>query len=400
MLHIDRNWHQGTVFFAASQAPEDAEMKAKAPLLFLGSVAMVALQCCCALAVMISVVLPSCQTSDQCQRSGTFCATGLGNSVDGTSRCDFCGEIDEMPLPEHVNPATGEPIHKYNDPATVLNGSIVLEVCAEPRQRERGWRDPSEGHTVVSAEYVASWCASCVHPLDGSVDALTGFSIMHENALVMGYLDLAALLFSSFIVAFQVVGELKDITLCRFAVLDAGDRLSSGWRASLLCLGFVRRWVFLVVLVTTVPMLVVQQGGDALSICFNSIAILFMMEVDQIAFVMGLSERVRARVEDVGRITLRDDEAVALVKTKTVHVALIVLAVNAAVFMARWRWTGGDGGAALGVFLFPNLAFFLASCAEAFAPGASVGEIAQAVGQSVGSAIVGQVSVMSIMVGA
>eukprot|EP01046_Picozoa_sp_COSAG06_P014958 COSAG06_NODE_943_length_11375_cov_11.840635_8_plen_128_part_00 len=126
-----------------------------------------------------------------------------------------------------------------------------------------------------------------------------------------------------------------------------------------------------------------------------------MMEIDQIAFAFGLAERVRARVEDVGRVTLSDKEAIALVKTKTVHVTLIVIAVNSAVLLARYsnRFSDGGGWAVLGTMLFPNLAFFLASCAEAFAPGASTSEIAKGICQSAGSAIIGQMSVMSIFIG-
>ena len=41
----------------------------------------------------------------------------------------------------------------------------------------------------------------------------------------------------------------------------------------------MRRWVFLPVLVAAVPWLVLFKGGDALSVCFNTIAILFLTEV-------------------------------------------------------------------------------------------------------------------------
>ncbi len=44
-------------------------------------------------------------------------------------------------------------------------------------------------------------------------------------------------------------------------------------------LGGVRRWVFLPTLVQAVPTLVHLKGGDALSVCFNTIAILFLTEV-------------------------------------------------------------------------------------------------------------------------
>jgi hypothetical protein len=44
-------------------------------------------------------------------------------------------------------------------------------------------------------------------------------------------------------------------------------------------LGGVRRWVFLPALFYVVPNLVMIKGGDALSVCFNTIAILFLTEV-------------------------------------------------------------------------------------------------------------------------
>jgi hypothetical protein len=71
----------------------------------------------------------------------------------------------------------------------------------------------------------------------------------------------------------------QDIALCTIAIAHAGDRLSRGFRFSLTLLGGVRRWVFLPSLVCAVPFLVLIKGGDALSVCFNTIAILFLTEV-------------------------------------------------------------------------------------------------------------------------
>ena len=70
---------------------------------------------------------------------------------------------------------------------------------------------------------------------------------------------------------------------------------------------------------------------SALSVCFNAIALLFLCDIDNIAFVLGLSERVRARVEDAGRVELSEVEAAALVRTKSVHVGLIVCCLLVAV---------------------------------------------------------------------
>jgi hypothetical protein len=71
----------------------------------------------------------------------------------------------------------------------------------------------------------------------------------------------------------------QDITLCAIAITHAGDRLSRGFRIALTLLGGVRRWVFLPTLVMAVPFLVLMKGADALSVCFNTIAILFLTEV-------------------------------------------------------------------------------------------------------------------------
>ena len=80
------------------------------------------------------------------------------------------------------------------------------------------------------------------------------------------------------------------------------------------------------------PLLVRKMGGDALSISFNTIAILFLCDIDNISFKLALPERIRARVETVGRINLSDTEASTLVTMKIVHVCLIMLAMLTAVW--------------------------------------------------------------------
>ena len=49
----------------------------------------------------------------------------------------------------------------------------------------------------------------CVHPIDGTVDPLTGERLMTANVAAMGPTDWAALLFATSIAALAIVGELK-----------------------------------------------------------------------------------------------------------------------------------------------------------------------------------------------
>jgi hypothetical protein len=109
-----------------------------------------------------------------------------------------------------------------------------------------------------------------------------------------------------------------------------------------------------------------------------------------VAYAVGLSERVRTRVEEFGRVELRDAEAAVLVRSKAVHMALIVAAVLAAVWSAT--------GAAAVVIVFD--AFLLGGVAEAVAtPGAEAGEKAKGIGKAMGAAMLGGIGFMILFVG-
>ena len=61
---------------------------------------------------------------------------------------------------------------------------------------------------------------------------------------------------------------------------------------------------------------------------------MFLFEVDNVAFTIGLGERLRVLVEESGRVELTDKELTALARTKLVHIALIVIAAPAGVAAA------------------------------------------------------------------
>jgi hypothetical protein len=53
--------------------------------------------------------------------------------------------------------------------------------------------------------------------------------------------------------------------------------------------------------------------------------VLFLVELDNIFYAIGLSERVRARVETYGRVELQESEAKSLTFSKTSHTVIILL---------------------------------------------------------------------------
>ena len=80
--------------------------------------------------------------------------------------------------------------------------------------------------------------------------------------------------------------------------------------------------------------LVLHKGGDSLSVCLNTIAILFLCEVDNILFSVGLPEHVRTRVEEAGRVELAKAQAVRLAQAKQLYGCLVVACVLGSVVVS------------------------------------------------------------------
>ena len=261
---------------------------------------------------------------------------------------------------------------------------------------------------------IENWCDNCVHAETGSVDSLVISERVANYVAGMGPFDWIALGFASVIVAFQVVGELKDIELCMIAV-NRAEKLGAVYHVGIWFIQFVRRWVFLSALTVGAPVLVCFRGGDALSVCFNTIAILFMVrartaiaaalpaaaasepaplcrqcEIDNLCYHFGLAERRRARVEDAGRVELSHEEAAAMARTKEVHVVIVVVTILAAVKISGGAWAASEcgtedtrpcseddpvqrdpGGQMAGGFVLVVVGYFVGGLYEAFEPGLS-----------------------------
>lgn len=272
------NFHQCVTFFAASDEPEDAAMHARAPLLYIGSLLMGLLQVVTTISIWKGTFYPSCSANPQCG-TGRWCRMGR-------KKCTFCG--DEIPLQREVRGDCAFEIDKYGDLATVddqacftynfprdpnfdgFNITTLQSVCAEPADRMGAERVGSNQGMYTRAD-VASWCESCVHVIDFAVDDLTQPRLIVENLDVMISLDILSLLFTVFVISCTVVGELKDIELCKTGANHAAGKLSRPWRLALAFVRNIRRWTFLPFLLSTVPLMLMYKGADTLSICFNTI---------------------------------------------------------------------------------------------------------------------------------
>ena len=63
-----------------------------------------------------------------------------------------------------------------------------------------------------------------------------------------------------------------------------------------------------------------DQGGDALSVCFNAVALLFLLEIDNYTYGFGLTDEMQIRLEVAGRSEMKNLDSKAVARMKVVHV--------------------------------------------------------------------------------
>eukprot|EP01051_Picozoa_sp_SAG22_P014244 SAG22_NODE_1698_length_3788_cov_3.925725_2_plen_469_part_00 len=332
------NWHQATIFFLSAEKEVDQTMRKRAPLMFAGGLLIILLQILVIAGVWLGSLAPSCQSNAQCVahgHPGTVCMLG---------RCFFCGQRGIYPQNDTVACHWGlnEP-HVGRSPETwrwgqcypnvYKNKTVVAEVCADPQDR-LAWRsevgelnDPAG----FKAENVRAWCEACVFT-DGEVNRYTLMDNTVGNIMSMGAYDWATLFFATYVVGLSIVGELRDIELCSLAIerIPAGA-LGKKWILAVSFCLELRRFVFLPAMLTLVSTLVMTRGGDALSVCFNTVAIIFLVDIDNMSYHIGLGEFAKARVESAGRVVLSGAEAKELAWLKVMYVPITFVSVLSSV---------------------------------------------------------------------
>lgn len=247
------------MFCAAADDPALAQL---APRMLMWSALLIVFQTLAAFGVFVGTFRPACASSDQCF-AGSCCNIDEG-------RCDFCGgaftpltlETEGACAVSAVTRKTAESdactTHNWPDDPNFAgyNATAVRMTCVDPTDGLN-----VKGHFVSSAS-VRSWCDACVSGTTFDVNPLTSGRKTMANVAAMGFADKNALAVAAYIVALNMVLELKDVELVDIAVAKAGAKIGPNMRRCFTLLSAVRRWVFLPALLMTVPWLVMFSGGE------------------------------------------------------------------------------------------------------------------------------------------
>jgi hypothetical protein len=294
------SFHQTTIYYGLVRP--DTPPRRKYGLL-AASIGIVFLQCFVATGLSVGVGLSTCRDNRDCGE-GTYCEQGL---------CEVC--FSEFKHCCHTNSTETCPSWIRNYPDQV--------------------REPM--------------CANCV--TDRGFEAFAEVAKDRIDSMMLQ--DWLTLGLASLVIAFAVFAEMRDCLLCEIALRDVSERreVPRGWRYAIGGLNFARYYIFLPNVVISVVMLVLNDGGNVKSVCLNTVAVLFLLEVDNLAYLHGLGERTRMEAEENAGACVTEDDLQTINAVKVVCVLAIPGVVVAGLLGGRHVLSRYPG--AFGLYIAP-----------------------------------------------
>ncbi|KAK3272617.1 hypothetical protein CYMTET_19096 [Cymbomonas tetramitiformis] len=181
------------------------------------------------------------------------------------------------------------------------------------------WKEQQLSHTEDDRLRLCDSCFDADH-----LDYVTATEAHSRRIRSFKIYDFIAMIFNFIVVSYTLLNETRDIKLCEILRQDKvfKQRLSEDVELECTCYHLIhgglskdaalksqtiqmimvlRKLVFIPLMLLTVPKIVKILGADAVSICLNTVAILFIAEIDRVAFAFGLDDRLRTHMEEFGR---------------------------------------------------------------------------------------------------
>jgi hypothetical protein len=309
------NFHQAAVFF--NLIHKDSSQKVARAILVL-SCALIWMQLLSVLAFVYGVYNSTCSRNADCF-VGQFCSPSSGLKQ---MMCHPC-------------------LRQWS--AVCSKDGLVLEP-APPLLTV--WEKSIWPEEAMGEDTMQKMCMACV--VESAF--LPGRDAARGNVAKMSSADVFIFILCLGLISLSVINELRDIFLCAFTRLDdpavaaAADmrkanglppiprsilsllpNASSTWKLHWLLFVHqcIRHYAVLPVLIMSIPMLVVVQGSSGVSICLNSVGVLFVLEMDNLAYHYGIPEHDREVMEATGTVHMSHSDNSSLVRMKNAHLVSV-----------------------------------------------------------------------------
>ena len=179
-------------------------------------------------------------------------------------------------------------------------------------------------------------CQDCYNSASGTFRNITYEAWTEANIEGMQFKDWMTVVLTSGVIALVIAREIHEVILCELTRLRLSQKVSSSmlW----VCLehlnAYLRRFLLLPMVLMSAVCLVVARGGDALNVCFNALALVFLLECDNLLYENVLDDHTRALVHDNGWVEVDETVATFLARTKFAHFVGISICIPACVLIA------------------------------------------------------------------
>ena len=260
------NFHHAAVYYTLS--PKSTWRQHVRYLTY--SAGMVFLQAFAVLAVNVSVAFPGCSTLQPGCQTGFYCYVDKGI-------CMMCLGPESSGLWE----ATAGGYHDSYYASGLCAGSYDYTAEFEAKLQAANL-DKSQN------QQRGIWCDSCTEAQSGEFYDI--YKVLDDTYRAIGFKEWTTLILSFAVVAATIAKEFHDImTTEKFAdqimPVDADNELKL-WRGVIFVLSVIRQHIVIPLLIDASVQLVQYRGADALNICMNTVAILFLLDIDNVVFDM------------------------------------------------------------------------------------------------------------------
>ncbi len=262
------NFHQA----AHAVVLDDAQPASMRCVALFGSAIIVGAELMVLMGAYRSFLEGSCLVNDDCQTRGTFCRVS-------TNSCDNC-EFGTLA-------GTGTLVCGPNVTAESWLASLPARVTRTSR-------------TMPELADYAPHCAACVNESGGYLWAST---VEYNNVHLMGWSDWLGLVVVSAIVGLFVAREVRDIKLCEMLARERSAGV--GWQLGVGFISCCRQNAVVASLEVSVIIAIFTTGGGVLNVCMNCIALIFLIEIDDILYEHALPEWAKLWSSEHAAVTER-----------------------------------------------------------------------------------------------
>lgn len=199
-------------------------------------------------------------------------------------------------------------------------------------------------------------CKGCYSDNKGAFVSNIEIGKLHIQAMRRS--DWAATAVATVVVLLSVLKELRDTQLLELTWQEKGSGLGVGWNVAIWILSSLRHFAFLPAIVCTVPTLIIVTGGNALRVCMDTVALLFVLELDILMVHLALDEEELPSLYQQVAVALKKRNPHWSHWAEWVHILVLFIAVFYQLRLPLWSDTFDDY--TLGLFATP-LAFLFTS---------------------------------------